>query len=157
MNKIKTLFKEHSPYLIILTLLEIILSIICTLAFVYSDSLTYNESLIFNALGVEKLLQTLYSSTWWALILLLLALIAIFSLTSIVYKKLEYLFISICSWFVMFILAINFTKPISDILSVLLLFIPILIINIIAYKTEKEKLNKPIKTTKTKKKNKASK
>lgn len=157
MNKIKVLFKEHSPYLLGLTFLEIILSIICTLAFVYSDSLTYTESLIFNALGVEKLLQTLYSSTWWALILLLLAFIAIFSLTSIIYKKLEYLFISICSWVVMFVLALNFTKPISDIISVLLLFIPILIINIIAYKTEKNKLTDNTKITKNKQKNKASK
>lgn len=157
MNKIKTLFKEHSPYLLVLIFLEILLSIICTLAFVYSDSLTYSESLIFNAIGVEKLLQTLYSSTWWALILLLLAFIAIFSLTSIVYKKLEYLFISICSWIVMFILAINLTKPVSDIISTFILFIPIIIINIIAYKTEKNKLSQNTKNTKSKQKNKASK
>lgn len=157
MNKIKTLFKEHSPYLLVLTFLEILLSIICTLAFVYSDSLTYSESLIFNAIGVEKLLQTLYSSTWWALILLLLAFIAIFSLTSIVYKKLEYLFISICSWIVMFILAINLTKPVSDIISTFILFIPIIIINIIAYKTEKNKFSQNTKNTKSKQKNKASK
>lgn len=155
MNRIKQLFKEHSAYLLILTGLEIVLSIICTLAFVYSDSLTYNESLIFNALGVEKLLQTLYSSTWWALILLLLAFIAVLSLTSIVFKKLEYLFISICLWFVMFILALNFTKPLNDIVSVIILFVPVIIINIIAYRTEKNKLITESK--KAKKKNKASK
>lgn len=142
MKKIKKLFKDHSPYLLILTLCEIILSIVCTLSFVYSDSLSYNDSLIYNALGVEKLLETMYSSTFWALLLLILAFIAILNIASIKYKNLEYAFISICLWGLMFILSINLTKSLMDNLMTSLLFIPIIIINIVSYKTEQSKTKK---------------
>lgn len=136
----KKLFKEHSPYLLGLTIFEIILSIFSIEAFVYSDSLTYSDSLIYEALGVEKLLQSMYSSTFWALILFTLAFITICSITTIVYKKLDYLFMGIMAWIIMLLLGINIGNPVKDILTVLLLFIPIMGINIIAYKTEKTKL-----------------
>lgn len=144
----KKLIKEHSPYLLFLCLAEIIISIVSIEAFVYSDSLTYSDSLIYTALGIETLLESLYSSTWWALILFTLGFITITSVTSIVFKKLEYLFMSILGWVLMLLLAINIGNPIKDIIFVILLFIPIIAINIIAYKTEKQKLNK--KTTKSK-------
>ncbi len=137
----KRLFKEHSPYLLILCLAEIIISIVSIEAFVYSDSLTYSDSLIYNAIGIETLLESLYSSTWWALILFTLGFITICSITSIVFKKLEYLFMGILGWGLMLILAINIGNPIKDILFVIALFVPILGINIIAYRTEKEKLS----------------
>lgn len=137
----KRLFKEHSPYLLILCLAEIIISIVSIEAFVYSDSLTYSDSLIYNAIGIETLLESLYSSTWWALILFTLGFITICSITSIVFKKLEYFFMGILGWGLMLILAINIGNPIKDILFVIALFVPILGINIIAYKTEKEKLS----------------
>lgn len=141
MKNIKKLLKEHSPYLLFITLAEAIISIICTLAFVYSDRLSYSESLVYDAIGVEKLLETMYSSTWWALILFTLAFITICSIATIFYKKLDYLFIGILLWGLMLILAIDLTKPLLDVLMTLLLFIPIIIINIIAYKTEKQKIN----------------
>lgn len=144
----KKLIKEHSPYLLFLCLAEIIISIVSIEAFVYSDSLTYSDSLIYTALGIETLLESLYSSTWWALILFTLGFITITSVTSIVFKKLEYLFMSILGWGLMLLLAINIGNPIKDIIFVILLFIPIISINIIAYKTEKQKLNK--KATKSK-------
>lgn len=136
----KKLIKEHSPYLLFLTLAEIILSVVCIEAFVYSDTLNYDDSLIYNALGIEKLLETMYSSTWWALILFTLAFITICSITTIVYKKLDNLFMGILAWIIMLLLAINVGKPLTDILLVLVLFIPIMGINIIAYRTEKNKL-----------------
>lgn len=151
MKAIKTIIKENSLYLVILTIVEIILSVICTMAFVYSDSLSYADSQIFTAIGIEKLLESIYSSTWWALILVILAIIAIFALASLIYKKMDYLFISICGWFVMLILAFNLAKPFIDNLSILALFIPIIIINIITYKQQSIKINSK------KKKNKASK
>lgn len=138
----KRLFQEHSPYLIFLCLAETIIAVLSIEAFVYSDSLTYSDSLIYTALGVEKLLQSLYSSTWWAFILFTLGFITITCITSIVYKKLEYLFMSILGWGLMFLLAINIGNPIKDIIFIILLFIPIILINIIAYKTEKQKLLK---------------
>lgn len=137
----KKLFKEHSPYLLFVTLIETLLSIVCIEAFVYSDTLNYSDSLVYNAIGIEKLLESMYSSTWWALILFTLAFITICSITTIVYKKMDYFFMGILGWILMLILAINISKPLTDSLITLLLFIPIIIINIIAYKTEKNKIN----------------
>ena len=145
MKTIKKLFKEHSPYLLLLTFAEIILSVFATVSFVYTDSLQYSDSAILTS-GVEKLLETVYSSTWWALILFLLFFIALFAVMTIIYKKLEYLTISIGCWVEMIILSINIGNDLKELLINLLLFVPIFILNIIAYRTEKEKL-----TAKTKK------
>lgn len=139
-DSIKKFFKENSLYLIILTLAEFILSTVCTLAFVYSDSLTYSEAVIYQSLGVETLLQSIYSSTFWALILVLLAIIVMFSITCLVFRKIEYQFISLLGWVELFILSLNFTKPVGEILSTCALFIPIIIINIICYKKQYDKL-----------------
>ena len=139
-NAIKKFFKENSLYLIILTIAEFILSTVCTISFVYSDSLTYSESIIYQSLGVETLLQSIYSSTFWALILVLLAIIVMFSITCLVFRKIEYQFISLLGWVELFILSLNFTKPAGEILSTCALFIPIIIINIICYKKEYDKL-----------------
>lgn len=152
MTWLKKLLKHNSPYLVILTLLEIILSVVCTVAFVYSDTLSYADSQIFSTIGIEKLLESIYSSTWWALILLLLSLIAILSIATIYLKKMDYFFISILLWGEMLILAINLNNSILDNLSIMALFVPIIIINIIAFKDQKKRLEiKP-----SKKKNKAS-
>ena len=147
-NAIKKFFKENSLYLIILTIAEFILSTVCTISFVYSDSLTYSESIIYQSLGVETLLQSIYSSTFWALILVLLAIIVMFSITCLVFRKIEYQFISLLGWIELFILSLNFTKPIGEILATCALFIPIIIINIICYKKEYDKLQLLNKKTK---------
>lgn len=152
MYTIKKLFRDHSAYLLILTLVEAFISIYVTLAFVYTDSLTYQSSNILTGLGVDELLQTMYTSTWWALILFLLAFIVIFNLVTIIYGKLEFAFMSISSWVIMMILAINVGNPIEDIITKLLLFIPIIIINIVAYKGEKNKIEKRLEE-KSKKEN----
>ena len=134
----KKIIKENSKYLIILTIAEIILSIVSTMAFVYSDSLSYADSVVYEGIGIDVLLQNLYSSTFWALILVCIALISIMSIATLVFKKMDYLFIGIMGWIYLFILSINLTKPIGDILSTCAMFIPIIIINIICYKKEKE-------------------
>ena len=138
----KKLIKENSMYLIVLTVFELIISTVCTLAFVYTDTLNYADSLIFNELGMQKLLQSIYSSTWWALILTILALITILSITTLVFKKIEYLFIGILLWCEMFILTLDFNKSPKDLFFSALLILPIIIINIIVYKKEKEVLEK---------------
>lgn len=150
MKLLKKLFKDNSPYLIFLTLAEVLLSIICTLAFVYSDTLSYADSQIFNALGIEKLLESIYSSTWWALILLILAFIAILSIATIYLRKMDYLFIGTLLWGEMLILAINLNNSLLDNLSIMFLFVPIIIINIIAFKEQKKRLEKPQKGQKNK-------
>lgn len=132
----KNILKEHSPYLIFLNGFEIVFSIISIISFVYRDLI---EAAWINDLSL--LISNVYSQTWWGFVLLIIGLIAIFTLTCIVYKKLEYLFISIACWVLLFILAINLNNSFGDIIITSLLFIPIIIINIIAYKKEKEKIN----------------
>ncbi len=139
---IKKIMKRNSPYFLGLTLIECLISIVCTIAFVYSDTLSYADSTVFEAIGLEKLLENIYSSTWWSLILLLFAFIAILNIATLYLKKMDYAFISMLLWGELLILAINLNKPLFDNLTVMALFIPILIINIIAYKDQAKKVHK---------------
>ncbi len=134
----KEFMKERSYWLLVIAILESILGIVATISFVYSDALTYADSQVIVSLGVEKLLENLYSSTWWALILLLLSLIAILTITALVYKNLMTHFISMLCWGEMLILAINLNKSLLDNIAALAIFIPIIIINIVAYRDQKE-------------------
>lgn len=129
----KKLFKEHSPFIIIFTIIEIIIAVIAIIAFVYDDQ---TKALPFD--DVRKLLQTIYSQTWWGLTLFSLGLSSILSVTSIIYKKLDYYFISIGLWIMLTILAINLNQKFTGILQTILLFIPIIIIKILCYQREKE-------------------
>ena len=147
----KKMLKEHSPYMLFIALFESIASIIATLSFVYTDSLTYSKSLVIQAMGIEKLLETMYTSTWWALVLLLVFFVALFAILTIIYKDMKFMGISFGCIVELLILSINLTAPISTILMNLLIFVPLFVLNIIAYKSEKKKLEE---NTKTKKKNK---
>lgn len=147
----KKLLKEHSPYMLFIALFESIASIIATISFVYTDSLTYSKSLVIQAMGIEKLLETMYTSTWWALVLLLVFFVALFAILTIIYKDMKFMGISFGCLVEMLILSINLTAPIKNIFMNMLIFVPLFVLNIIAYKSEKKKLEeKP----KTKKKNK---
>ena len=149
----KNIIKENSLYLVGLAITESILSVIATLSFVYTDSLTYSKSLVIQMLGIEKLLETMYTSTWWALVLLLIFFVALFSIMTLLYKDLKYMVISIGCTIELFLLSINLTRSIGEILLNILIFIPIFILNIIAYRNESKKINetnkhKKIKTSK---------
>ena len=85
----KKLFKEHSPYMLFIALFESLISVLATISFVYTDSLTYSKSLVIQAIGIEKLLETMYTSTWWALVLLLVFFVALFAILTIIYKDLK--------------------------------------------------------------------
>ena len=146
----KDLIKNNSIYLIVLAIAESIISIIATLSFVYTDSLTYSKSLLIQMMGIEKLLEAMYTSTWWALILLLLFFVALFSIMTIIYKDLKYMTLSIGCTIELFILSINLTKPITDILLNVLIFIPIFVLNIIAYRNESKKIKESINIKKKK-------
>jgi hypothetical protein len=136
----KKLFKEHSPYMLFIALFESIISVLATISFVYTDSLTYSKSLVIQAMGIEKLLETMYTSTWWALVLLLVFFVALFAILTIIYKDLKFFSISFGCLVEMLILSINLTMPIKNILMNMLIFIPLFVLNIIAYKSEKKKL-----------------
>lgn len=134
----KKVLKEHSPYIIFICAAQIIISIITTLALVYSDSLVFGNVNILSDL--EKLVTTVYSQSWWALILFSLSFASVLTLAAIVYKRLEYEFLSTGCIILMILPSINIGNKLSDILFTLLLFIPIIIIKIIGYRQEKIKL-----------------
>ena len=127
--------KKNSLLFIIVTVLEIVFSIYMLIYFNYMDRLIYTKPNIYNNLSL--LIQNMYTSTWWALILSFISLISILSLTSIIYKKMEYHFISISLWVLLFILSIDISKSFKYNLSNIMIFLPIIIINILAYKKQK--------------------
>ena len=114
--------------LIIITFLESLLSIYLLIYMSYVDRLTY----IKNSSNLTLLIQNMYTSTWWALIISMVTLISIFSITSIIYKKNYLHFISILIWITLFILALDFTRGIKYNISIILL-------NIKAYFNQKNK------------------
>jgi hypothetical protein len=156
-EKIKAWGNEHSMYFIILTIAEVILSTVATLSFISTDSLSYEDSILINTFGIEKLLESIYSSTWWALILLLLFFIALFSVMELIYKKEEYMTLSIGCWIELLILSINIGNPIKDTLMNLMLFAPIFVLNIIAIVKEKNCLKQQNNEQEKKTKKKTSK
>lgn len=133
----KKLFKENSKSLLIICILETILSLYFLIYFSYMDKLNYIESNLTKTSDLALLIQNMYTSTWWALIISFIILISILTITSIIYKKQEYHFIAICLWIMLFILALDFNKSISYNLSNIAIFIPIILFNIISYKNQK--------------------
>lgn len=133
----KKLFKENSKSLLIICILETILSLYFLIYFSYMDKLNYIESNLTNTSDLALLIQNMYTSTWWALIISFIILISILTITSIIYKKQEYHFIAICLWIMLFILALDFNKSISYNLSNIAIFIPIIFFNLISYKNQK--------------------
>ena len=129
----KKIWNNNSKLLIIITLFELVLSTYFLIYFGYVDRLNYIESQTTTMSDLALLIQNMYTSTWWALIIVSIMLISIFSLTSIIYKKREFHFISILIWFMLFILALDFTKSFTYNLSNIAIFIPIIFINIKAY------------------------
>lgn len=136
-KKIKKIFKERSKLLFITITLETILLIWILLYFNYMDHIMYQTSSS-TTNGLALLIQNMYTSTWWALIILAYSLISIFSITSFIFKDLKYHFMSLCLWIILLILAINFQDTIKNNLGTLFIFIPIFILNIFAYKNQKK-------------------
>lgn len=132
----KKILTNHSKLLLIITILEIILSVYFLMYLGYVDKLNYIESSTNTVDGLTLLLQNMYTSTWWGLIILSVNFIGIFTLTSIIYKKNYLHFISILIWITLFILAIDLTKGIKYNISNICIFIPIIALNIVAYFNE---------------------
>ncbi|MBQ3021301.1 MAG: hypothetical protein IJD92_03660 [Bacilli bacterium] len=133
----KKLFRENSKLLLVVTFLETILALYFLIYFNYMDRLNYIESQGLIISDLALLIQNMYTSTWWALIISFILLISILTITSIIYKKNYLHFISILIWCMLFILALDFTKSINYNLSNLAIFIPIILINIKAYFNQK--------------------
>ena len=134
----KKILKNNSKLHIIITALETILSIYILIYFNYADKLNYIESTKTKTPDLALLIQNMFTSTWWALIITMVILICIFKITSIIYKK-EYLhFISILIWVLLLILSIDLTQKLTYNISNFAIFLPIILINIKAYFNQKK-------------------
>ena len=102
------------------------------------DKLNFTESSLHTTQDLALLIQNMYTSTWWSLIICMILLISILTITSLIYKKNYLHFISILIWCMLFILAIDFTQNFTYNISNIAIFIPIIIINIIAYINQKK-------------------
>lgn len=136
----KKLFIENSKLLLIITFFEILLSLYFLIYFGYMDRLNYIESSTKTMSDLSLLIQNMYTSTWWALIISFIILISALTLTSIIYKKQEYHFISIILFIMLFVLSLDFTKSFKYNISNVMIFLPIIVFNIIAYKNQKTKI-----------------
>lgn len=134
MNKI---FKNRSIILGITALLQIGINIWILLYFNHLDHLMYYESGT-DTSSLALLIQNMYTSTWWALIILAYTLVSIFTLTSFIYKDLKFEFISIILYVVLLLLAINFKDTLKNNISLFFIFIPLIALNIASYKSQKK-------------------
>ena len=137
----KKFFEDRSKLMIILTFLEIILALWILIAFNYSDRLSYSEAIEYNQDNLSLLIESMYTSTWYALIILTANLISIFSLVSTIFKKQEFHFISISLWCVLMILAVDINLNFMSNTATLAIFIPIILLNIVAYINQKKLIN----------------
>lgn len=127
------MLEKRSKFLITIVSLESVLSIWALFYFNYLDRLNYSESLKYKLTDLALLIQDMFTSTWWALIILTICLITIFSAVAVIYRDVKFQFISIILWFILFILALDFKDLPLNILSIVAIFIPIIIANIIGY------------------------
>ena len=142
----KKFLASRSKLMIVLTILEIILALWILIAFSYSDRLSYSEAIEYSEDNLVLLLDTMYTSTWYALIILTANLISIFSLVSTIFKKQEFHFVSISLWCVLMILAVDLNLNFMSNAATLAIFIPIILLNIVAYINQKKLINKKLKT-----------
>jgi len=139
-KKFKNLFYQRSKLLFVLTVIENILSIWFLCYFNYLDRLNYSQSIVNNTENLALLFENMYTSTWWGLLILIVALIAIFSLIAFIYKDDKFQLISTLLWCILLILAINIKDTFLNNLSTLAIFTPIIVINFIAYRNQKATL-----------------
>lgn len=140
---IKRIFNKRSKLLGFLTIGDNVLALFLLCYFNYLDRLNYAESVINTTNDLALLIQNMYTSTWWALIILSICLIAGFKLVGFYYRDLKFILISSYLWVVLLILAINIKDSFINNISTLAIFIPIIIFNFTAYINQK-KLNRQI-------------
>ncbi|MDD2409712.1 MAG: hypothetical protein PHD03_03225 [Bacilli bacterium] len=132
------MFKKRSKLFFIVILIQSLFSIWILSYFNYLDRLSYSESIINNTEDLALLIENMYTSSWWALIVLTICLISIFSIVSFIYKDLKFQFISILLMTILFILALNFNDSFLNNISVICIFVPVIILNIMCYFKQKK-------------------
>jgi len=139
------MFKERSKLLFISISLESVLTIWALFYFNYYDRLNYGESINFKSSDLALFIQNMFTNTWWALIILTLCLITIFGIVTYIYKDLKFQFISIVLWFILLIIALNFKDNFLNNLSTIMVFVPIITLNIFSYINQQKLIKSKIK------------
>ncbi|MDD4706123.1 MAG: hypothetical protein PHS24_02785 [Bacilli bacterium] len=135
------MFEKRSKLFFTVILIQSIFSIWILFYFNYLDRLNYSESVANNTQDLALLIQNMYTSSWWALIVLTICLISIFSLVSFIYRDLKFQFMSISLMIILFILGLNFKDSFLNNISVICLFIPVILLNILCYFKQKKILH----------------
>jgi len=135
---IKKILKNRSKVLLALVGFECLLSTWALFYFNYMDRLNYDTASITATKDLALLIYDMYTSTWWALIILTICLATIFSLTALVYREVKPQFIAICLWVILFILAIDIKDSLGGFISILAIFAPIISLNIFGYLNQKK-------------------
>ena len=138
----KKIFKDRSKLMIFLTIVEMILAIWILIAFNYSDRLSYAEALKYDEQSITLAIESMFTSTWYALVILSANIISVFTLVSAVFKKQEFHFIAISMWCMLLIIALDFKASFGTNATTLAIFIPIIFLNIVAYFNQKNKNKK---------------
>ena len=137
MNKIKKIFNKRSKLLFILTFFETVFTWYFLVYFNYMDRLNYIESISTKTQNLALVFQNMYTSTFWGLIIIILVFISIFAIISLIYNDQKYQLISLLLWIVLFALAINIKAGFKDNISILCIFVPIILVNYLAFKNQK--------------------
>ena len=137
MNKIKKIFNKRSKLLFILTFFETVFTWYFLVYFNYMDRLNYIESISTKTQNLALVFQNMYTSTFWGLIIIILVFISIFAIISLIYNDHKYQLISLLLWIVLFALAINIKAGFKDNISILCIFVPIILVNYLAFKNQK--------------------
>ena len=130
-------FKERSKLLFILTIFEILLSIWYLSYFNYLDRLNYYESINLEKNSLALLLQNMFTSTFWGLLIILIALSAIASLIALLYKDEKFELISSLIWCIVLILSFDLHSTFKDNISNILIIGPIVLFSFIAFFKQK--------------------
>lgn len=137
MNKIKKIFNKRSKLLFILTFFETVFTWYFLVYFNYMDRLNYIESISTKTQNLALVFQNMYTSTFWGLIIIILVFISIFAIISLIYNDQKYQLISLLLWIVLFTLAIDLKAGFKDNISILCIFVPIILVNYLAFKNQK--------------------
>ena len=137
MNKIKKIFNKRSKLLFILTFFETVFTWYFLVYFNYMDRLNYIESISTKTQNLALVFQNMYTSTFWGLIIIILVFISIFAIISLIYNDHKYQLISLLLRIVLFTLAINLKAGFKDNISILCIFVPIILVNYLAFKNQK--------------------
>jgi hypothetical protein len=79
----------------------------------------------------------MYTSTFWGLLIIVLTLISIFAIISFIYRDEKFQMVSCGLWLVLLILAINIKDTFLNNVSTLCIFIPLIILNFVAFNKQK--------------------